>query len=89
MRSLAAFFVAILSGMASAQELRHKPSDVGATIDRGGIVDVKPVPARAAKKDAPVLTVATKPSEQLLLAQSVILATSPSRDDLANPITVH
>ena len=35
MRSIVAIVVVILSGTASAQELRHKPSDVGATIDRG------------------------------------------------------
>src|SRR5271157_1604186 len=40
-------------------------------------------------KGASVLTAATKPSEQLLLALSAILASSPSSDDLANPTTVH
>jgi hypothetical protein len=35
MRSTVAIVVAILSGAASAQELRHKPADVDATIDRG------------------------------------------------------
>jgi hypothetical protein len=35
MRSIVTIAVVILSGVASAQEFRHNPSDVGATIDRG------------------------------------------------------
>ena len=35
MRSTVAIVMVILSGAASAQELRHKPADAEATIDRG------------------------------------------------------
>ena len=35
MRSIVTILVVIFSGMASAQEFRHNPSDVGPTIGRG------------------------------------------------------